>query len=528
MSLTNIRQFSVQQPSSNSYSLKQGNGFGLALAGALLGIALGAPLIACADFYDPMIPSDELALMVRPLSQEELFNKADAMQKAIEAKAKEIAEIDLRVLRTKKLAEAEEAARLATAEAEAAKRPEAAKQKIEDSVEAEVEEAADEVDEKKVQLLERESKLREERTLLIDNMKVILDELLRKTDNNDEESQSRIFNHRIYISAVSGIHVDVSDTTSAWINIRTWVTSKQGGIRWAINFAKFLGFLVFVWLLSRFSGFLAKQATQRSSLSALQSEFLSATIRFLTLMFGLIWSLTALQVSMAPILTMVGAAGLVIALAMQDSLSNVANGLMILLFRPFDIGDIVEAGGVSGRIVSMNLVSTTIKTFDNKMMVVPNSRIWSDVITNATDIQTRRVDMEFGIGYDDDLDQAESILREIVSSHPKVMKDPAPTIKLMTLGDSSVNFICRPWCTPDDYWDVYWDVTRQVKIRFDEANIGIPFPQQDVNLYVKEISPKPKKPQQDQDLNPEEHPNESPHDDAGLDDGDMEKDGSEK
>jgi len=132
----------------------------------------------------------------------------------------------------------------------------------------------------------------------------------------------------------------------------------------------------------------------------------------------------------------------------------------------------------------MNLVSTTIRTFDNKLMIVPNSKIWNEVITNATGVTQRRVDMVFGIGYDDDIDRAQSILEEIVTSHPLVLKIPEPNIKLNELADSSINFICRPWVLTSDYWEVYWDVTKDVKKCFDKADIGIPYPQQDVHLYL--------------------------------------------
>ena len=199
---------------------------------------------------------------------------------------------------------------------------------------------------------------------------------------------------------------------------------------------------------------------------------------------GLIWALSALEFSVAPLLAIVGAAGIVIAFAMQDSLSNFAAGFMILFFRPFDINDSVDAGGVQGTVRSMNLVSTTIRTFDNKLMIVPNSKIWNEVITNATGVTQRRVDMVFGIGYDDDIDRAQSILEEIVTSHPLVLKIPEPNIKLNELADSSINFICRPWVLTSDYWEVYWDVTKDVKKCFDKADIGIPYPQQDVHLYL--------------------------------------------
>ncbi len=159
---------------------------------------------------------------------------------------------------------------------------------------------------------------------------------------------------------------------------------------------------------------------------------------------------------------------------------------MILFLKPFDEGDVVETGGIPGKVVSMNLVSTTVNSFDNKRMVVPNNKIWNDVITNATGVTERRIDMEFGISYSDNIDHASEVLEEIIASHPKVLQEPEPTIRVHTLGDSSVNFIVRPWVRAIDYWNVYWDVTTAVKKRFDAAGIGIPFPQRDVHLFFED------------------------------------------
>lgn len=336
----------------------------------------------------------------------------------------------------------------------------------------------------KVGLLEHLTELRGERTLLLDNLRTVVDALEAKTDPEDAETQAIIRDYRLYIGGVSGIKLDVTDVTSTWVSVRGWLMSEEGGIRWAMNLAKFFGIIIGAWILAGLVGGMMRRAMGRASLPKLLSDFLVKTVRWVVLLVGVVWALSALEVSITPLLALVGAAGFVIAFAMQDSLSNFASGLMILFFRPFDTGHVVDAGGVSGTVRSMNLVSTTIKTFDNKLMVVPNNKIWADVITNATDVSERRVDMEFGIGYDDDIDLALEILNEIVASHPKVLKDPAPTIKLNALADSSVNFICRPWAETSDYWAVYWDVTREVKRRFDAAGIGIPYPQQDVHLYL--------------------------------------------
>jgi small conductance mechanosensitive channel len=209
----------------------------------------------------------------------------------------------------------------------------------------------------------------------------------------------------------------------------------------------------------------------------------------LVLLLGVLFGLAQLGISVGPLLAGLGIAGFIVGFALQDTLGNFAAGIMILLFRPYDVGDIVEAGGVFGKVSDMSLVNTTILTFDNQTLVMPNSKIWGDVIKNVTAQEKRRVDMTFGIGYGDDIPKAEKVLTEIVTSHDKVLDDPAPVIRLHTLNESSVDFIVRPWVNKDDFWDVYWDITRAVKIRFDEDGISIPFPQRDIHLYRGEQEP---------------------------------------
>ena len=159
---------------------------------------------------------------------------------------------------------------------------------------------------------------------------------------------------------------------------------------------------------------------------------------------------------------------------------------MILFYRPFDVGDVVEvAAGVFGTVNNMSLVNTTILTFDNQTLVVPNNSIWQNVIKNVTAQRTRRIDLVFGIGYSDEIPKAEKILSEIVKGHSAVLKDPEPVVRLHELGESSVNFIVRPWVKTEDYWPVYWDITREVKMRFDAEGVSIPFPQRDVHLFAE-------------------------------------------
>jgi len=357
----------------------------------------------------------------------------------------------------------------------------AEKQKAVESAASTMQQAEEAKKEEKVELLEQVNELREERTVLIDRLKAVLDELETKTDTEDADTLAKAKDYKLYISSVQGIRVDVKDTTSTWIALKGWLLSEEGGMRWARNLGMFLGILVVAWLLSKvLSRGMRRALKMTGSVSRLLEDFLVSSVRWVVMIVGVIMALAALEVSIGPLLAVVGAAGFVIAFALQDSLSNFASGLMILFFRPFDVG------GVSGKVTAMNLVSTTIKTFDNKDMVVPNNKIWNDVITNATGVDTRRVDMEFGIGYDDDIEKAQAILEEVVAAHPKALKEPVPTIRMNALADSSVNFICRPWARTADYWDVYWDVTKAVKQRFDAAGIGIPYPQRDVHLYIED------------------------------------------
>ncbi|GLS91994.1 hypothetical protein GCM10007916_30640 [Psychromonas marina] len=220
------------------------------------------------------------------------------------------------------------------------------------------------------------------------------------------------------------------------------------------------------------------------NLSSLMKEMIISSVSRLIMIIGIFIALAQLGISLAPILAGLGVAGFIIGFALQDTLSNFASGMMILIYRPYDVGDLVEVGGgVFGTVKSMNLVSTTILTIDNQTLVIPNSKIWGDVIKNVTSQKLRRVDLVFGIGYSDDIEKTEALLSELVSAHPMVLQDPKPVIKLHVLNESSVDFIVRPWVKTEDYWDVYWDITREVKMRFDQDGISIPFPQRDVHFY---------------------------------------------
>lgn len=245
---------------------------------------------------------------------------------------------------------------------------------------------------------------------------------------------------------------------------------------------------VLIILVSRRLATVAQKVVERLldksevDLSVLLRNMLLSTVRNLVLVLGVLIALSQIGISLGPVLAGLGVAGFVIGFALQDTLSNFASGMMILIYRPFDTGDVVEAGGVSGTVSHMSLVSTTILTFDNQTIVVPNNKIWGGVIINVTAQRTRRVDLVFGISYADDIDKAERILNEIVAADERVLANPAPTIRLNELADSSVNFIVRPWVSTADYWGVYWDTLKKVKQRFDAEGISFPFPQRDLHL----------------------------------------------
>ena len=251
-----------------------------------------------------------------------------------------------------------------------------------------------------------------------------------------------------------------------------------------------LAILLIFWLLSRITRRFTGRVLDKTKISG--SKLLKEMVVTMTgravLVVGLIFALSQLGISLGPLLAGLGIAGFIVGFALQDTLANFAAGAMILAYQPYDVGDFIEAGGVTGKVRDMNLVSTRILTVDNQTLIVPNSKIWGDVIRNVTSQPSRRVDMVFGISYEDDIPQAERVLTEIVSSHERVLDDPEAVIKVHTLNDSSVDFIVRPWAKTEDYWDVYWDITREVKMRFDREGISIPYPQRDVHLVGSESS----------------------------------------
>ncbi len=276
----------------------------------------------------------------------------------------------------------------------------------------------------------------------------------------------------------------VANLVSEW-SAALWKMSVEQGPR--LIFRLMLVLLI-IFLFYQFSKLVQKgvdraMSSSRNRMSHLLRKMITSSVRNVIMIFGVLIAISQLGISLAPLLAGLGIAGFIVGFALQDSLSNFASGVMILMYRPFDVGDVVDAAGVRGRVSSMSLVNTTFMTLDNQRLVVPNNMIWQSVITNITAQRTRRVDLVFGISYGDDIEKAEQVLRDIIAEHESCLDDPEPVVAVHELGDSSVNFVVRPWVKTEDYWDTYWDLTKKVKMRFDQEGISIPFPQRDVHIF---------------------------------------------
>jgi len=236
-------------------------------------------------------------------------------------------------------------------------------------------------------------------------------------------------------------------------------------------------------IASRVTETILRRLLDRAKVDPTVGVFVGNLARYSVLAFALIAALAQFGIQTTSFIAVLGAAGLAVGLALQGSLSNFAAGVLILLFRPFSLEDVITAGGATGTVKHIGIFTTTLHSPDNQKIVVPNSAVTGGTIVNISANPTRRVDLKAGIGYGDDIAKAKEVLEKILAGHPKVLADPAPVVRVVELGDSSVNFVVRPWVNTPDYWDVYFDVTRAIKEEFDRAGISIPFPQRDVHLH---------------------------------------------
>jgi len=257
-------------------------------------------------------------------------------------------------------------------------------------------------------------------------------------------------------------------------------------IPWGINILLALAtFFVGLWVANILLK-VAKKLLTRSKLDVILIDFITSILHAVLLLFIVIAAMDQLGVDTTSLIALLGAAGLAVGLAMQNSLQNFAAGVMLIIFRPFRTGDFVEAGGTAGVVETISIFSTIMRTGDNREVIVPNGAIYNGTITNFSARATRRIDMIFGIGYEDDIRKAKQLLTDILNADERVLKEPEPLVAVGELADSSVNFNVRPWVKSADYWSVKFDLTEQIKLAFDDNGISIPYPQMDLHINKAE------------------------------------------
>ncbi len=260
-----------------------------------------------------------------------------------------------------------------------------------------------------------------------------------------------------------------------------WITTEG-----PTYLVRIVGAILVFWIgrvIANWLATLIEKAMTRSKIDATLSGFLGSVVQTVFLVLVIIAALGTLGIETTSFAAILAAASLAIGLALQGTLANFASGVMLLLFKPYKVGDLVEVGGILGTVDELQVFNTILSTPDNKQVIMPNSQVTSGPITNLSGKGCLRIDLVAGIGYDDDLKKAKAILEDILASHPKVLKEPAPAVNVLELADSSVNFAVWPYANVSDYWQVRFDVTESIKLRFDEAGISIPYPQQDVHVH---------------------------------------------
>lgn len=249
-----------------------------------------------------------------------------------------------------------------------------------------------------------------------------------------------------------------------------------------------LAILFFGRIAAKWGRRIVERLLQRGSTDKIVIGFVGSIVYIALMAFVVLAALGQLGIQTTSFIAIIGAAGLAIGLALQGSLANFAAGFLLIIFRPFKVGDFIEAGGVAGSVEAIQIFTTTLNSPDNKTIIVPNSSVYGGNITNYSAKETRRVDLVVGVSYDADLARVKAILNDIAAKDDRVMSDPAPQIAVSELADNSVNLVMRMWAKSGDYWGVYFDATESIKLQLDDAGIGIPYPQRDVHLYEHKVA----------------------------------------
>lgn len=252
-------------------------------------------------------------------------------------------------------------------------------------------------------------------------------------------------------------------------------------ITWATNILLAIVILLIgLWFAGRVNKWIIGFSKKNTQLDATLFRFLGSIARYLILAFVVIAVLNRFGVQTASIVALLGAAGLAVGLALQGTMSNLAAGVMLLIFRPYKVGDFIDAAGQFGNVTEVDMFTTILQTFDHQHIIIPNSKIWGEQIINHSHYEVRGVDMHFGIAYDENTDAARKVIDEVLANHPHILKDPAPFVEVEKLNDSSVDFLVRPFCKGEHYFNILYSIPEQVKKALDENGIEIPFPHRKV------------------------------------------------
>jgi len=300
----------------------------------------------------------------------------------------------------------------------------------------------------------------------------------------DHGGDPKVINpHRQYFRSLTIDLITTTERRALAVFLRDWLISPSGGLRVALDIAIFVAMISGILFVSSAARSYARRRLSRTTnTSALSRNFFASSAYWMTLVISFLVVLSLLGIRVSPLLAVFGGISFILGFALQDTIGNAVSGLMIMINRPFDLGHFVRAGNDSGFVESMTIMSTKIRTADNQIIQIPNSKVWSDVIANANASDTRRVDLVFGISYSDDVDKAIGVLKRLVDEHPLCLRAPEVQVFLGGLGENSVDVFCRPWVETKNYWEVYWGLTAAAKQAFDANGITLPFPQVEVHI----------------------------------------------
>ena len=326
----------------------------------------------------------------------------------------------------------------------------------------------------KNQLVATVTELQAARTAIVDRFNVILDELDRK--GGDTKS------YRSYIEAISKIEVDVKDTEGLSVRLFSWSKSKEGGLRWAMNIGKFVSIVLASVIVAQIFGLIISQILKLSRTSRLLRKFIVLSVKRGGIVVGILLALTALEVSLGPVLAVLGGASFVLAFALQSNLGNFASGLMLMVYKPFDVGDEVEVAGMLGLVDSISLANTRLKNLNSDLVTIPNNTVWNSNIINYTHDQIRRIKISIRSNYSNNIPEVRKLLVEIAKSHASVLETPAPSTSGIELLDSYVQINLRVWIkTSVDFWTTRAELGEMIHGEFEKAGISIA-PSQDIRL----------------------------------------------